>query len=135
VDLLKVSDNVLDYYRNNVRGNEKITLDQLQRKLTRNMKLAHKEDSAGYRNQMYKYGSLWFTVCSRGKVRWIKNKCNMPVGWMLDKKEYIRLSKELGIEDYNTYTIEEEAPESNWNKIKGKLTQGYVSLKNKLNVG
>lgn len=135
MDLLRVNDKVLDYYRNNVRGNEDITLDQLERKLTRNMKLAYKEDSEGHRNQLYKYGSLWFAVCSRGKVRWIKNKCNKPVGWKLDKKEYIRLSKELGIEDYHTYTVVEEVQETNWDKFKGKLTQGLVTIKNKLNVG
>lgn len=105
--LLNMTKHVYDYYRENVRGNENTSYSQIQRKLTRNMLLAYKEDNTGYDDgrQLYKYGSLWMLVVDN-KVVWIRNKSYDPTlkdKWKLDKKRYVEISKELGIEDADTY--------------------------------
>ncbi|MED3792448.1 hypothetical protein P4571_08325 [Niallia alba] len=121
--ILQISKNVFDYYRNNVKGNENTSSEQIQRKLTRNMLLAHKVDSTGYHGQMYQYGCLWFVVNKRGKVTWIKNGCFPPTNWKLDTKRYIELNRDLGIKDDITYV------ELKWKSFKINIKKRIKTLK------
>ncbi|MEW5569697.1 hypothetical protein [Rossellomorea marisflavi] len=90
------------YYKEQVNGNEDIPLDQARRKMTRNMLLAHKANSEGYRSQKYMYGSLHFCVNDRGVITWIRNRQYSPQGFSMDHGKYIEVSKDLGIEDVET---------------------------------
>lgn len=100
--LLKLSQDMYEVYRKTVKGNEHTSLDQARRKLTRNVLLA-KEVSSWLQKligkSIYLYGNLHIAV-QFGKVVALENHYGNANGdWKLDKKEYIRLSKELGITD------------------------------------
>jgi hypothetical protein len=101
-EILKFKKGLFDYYKKNVSGNDEITLDQAQRKMTRNMLLAAEADSTKFYGQKYMYGNLHFIVNDRGVITWMKNKQYSPQGWRADKKLYVQLSEELGIEDAET---------------------------------
>ncbi|MGD7046998.1 hypothetical protein FZC83_02035 [Rossellomorea marisflavi] len=102
-EILRFGRGLFDYYREHVNGNEDISYDQARRKMTRNMRLAFKADSEGYRTQKYMYGSLHFCVNERGIITWIRNRQYSPQGFNIDPVRYIEVSKELGIEDAETY--------------------------------
>jgi hypothetical protein len=102
-EILKFKKGLFDYYRNTVSGNNEITMDQARRKMTRNMLLAAKSDSTEFNSQRYMYGSLHFNVNERGVITWIGNRKFTPQGWELDKEAYVRLSRELGVEDAVSY--------------------------------
>lgn len=94
--LLELNDKALNAYRNNVKGNAELDYDVIQRKMTRNMLLAetlYKSETKA----IYQYGSMRFEV-KNGVVKWLTNNHKFS-GWKLDKKEYVRLSNELGIEN------------------------------------
>jgi hypothetical protein len=103
-EILKFKKGLFDYYKETVSGNKDITLDQAQKKMTRNMLLAAKADSTNFHAQKYMYGNLHFIVNERGVITWMKNKQYAPQGWKSDKKLYVQLSEELGIEDAETVT-------------------------------
>jgi hypothetical protein len=104
--ILKLTDKVFQYYKENVKENENITRDQAAKKLTRNKELAmrvpprnNRERQKGY--QMYYYGNLHFVV-SDDKVIHIKNHADGNLhcaGWFLDENRYAELTNKLGIED------------------------------------
>lgn len=103
--LLKVSDEIYEQYCETVKGNENTSLDQVRRKLTRNMMLAKEvipkskwERFIG--NKIYHYGNLHFTV-RHGKVIELKNHKGGKKygGWYLDRKKRTQLTIELGIID------------------------------------
>lgn len=103
--LLNVSNDVLQYYREKVRGNENITLDQARKKLTRNVMLAKKVTPRKRLDRLlgislYQYGNLHMKL-RWNKIIYIKNhRSGKHYGnWKLDKEKYIRLSEELGIEE------------------------------------
>jgi hypothetical protein len=99
IKILKFKGNTFNYYKQNVKGNENTTYNQAQRKMTRNMLLAYKTDSSEYPGQMYQYGSLWFVVNKKNQIVWIKNYCFIPEGWKVNKLKYLKLSKQLGINE------------------------------------
>jgi hypothetical protein len=104
--ILKLTDEVFQYYRENVRDNENISRDQAARKLTRNVLLAMEVPPRNFLetwtgNTKYIYGNLHIIV-KRGKVIKLFNnygKAKAYGGWFLDKKKYTQLTKELGIID------------------------------------
>ncbi len=104
IQLLKFKGGTLHYYRTNIKGNEDITYDEAKRKMTRNMMLAHKEESIGKSTTMYKYGCLWFLVDNKDRIVWMRNNHRPAEGWKRNKREYLRLNKELGIDDDVTMT-------------------------------
>lgn len=98
--LVQFRDEMFQQYKNKIKGCEHISLLEAEKKMSRNMILAHKPDSTGYKGQMYQYGSLWFVVV-RNRITWLRNHCDVPEGWTLDIEEYRRLNKELGIKEDN----------------------------------
>lgn len=104
IKLLKFKGDTFHYYKTSIQGNENITYKEACAKMTRNQLLAYKEDSTGRSAQLYKYGCLWFLVDNKDRIVWIQNNRRPAEGWKRDKKEYLRLSKELGIEDGTTMT-------------------------------
>lgn len=96
IKLLNLTDKVFNTYVNTVKGRNNTSFKEVRKILTRNMLLAHKADSEGYRGQMYQYGRLWFVVIG-DKVVWLKNHCHKPKGWVKDNELYNLLNKELGI--------------------------------------
>lgn len=96
--LLAFKNSAYEQYKQTVSDNENLSHNQACRKMTRNMLLARKAISTGYDSQLYMYGSLHFLV-KDNKVVWISNKRRVPVGWKLNKKEYLRLTKKLAIDE------------------------------------
>lgn len=103
--LLKVPNDIYEKYKDTVKGNENTSLDQVRRKLTRNMLLAKEvtprskwERLIG--NKIYHYGNLHFVV-RYGKVIELKNYKGGKHygGWRLDEKKRMELTIKLGIED------------------------------------
>lgn len=88
-------------YKETVKGSENISYDQASRKMYRNMLLAHKSERPDG-SCHYKYGCLHFIVAN-GRVVWIRNNSSPQEDWKRDNKEYIKLNRELGIED--NYTL------------------------------
>ena len=89
-------------YRQSVKGNEETSYDLARKKLTRNIKLGVKKK--GVLNflklqQEFIYGNLKITVKSGSIVKIENHTADVVKGWKLNKKEYERLSNELGIPD------------------------------------
>jgi hypothetical protein len=124
--LLSFKKGLFEYYQVHVQGNGQITYDQAARKMTRNLQLAEKVDSTGHRGQLYKYGSLHFIVDKENRIVWIKNYCRIPDGWALNKKEYLRLNKQLGIEDDSTMIS------LRWKELKYKIKRMVRNSKRRL---
>lgn len=102
IKLLEVSQGAFKYYRENVSGNENTSYAQVQRKLTRNMLLAHEfEPIEGKEGILYQYGCMKFIV-RNNRVIWIRNKIKKLDFWKLNMDEYIRLSQESDIDEYDT---------------------------------
>lgn len=99
VKLLHISNAALYNYQVSVYGNEHITREETSKKLTRNMLLSKEELGRRPGEKLYKYGNLWFIVNKENAVIWLRNYCECPEGWELNKQEYVRLSKELQIEE------------------------------------
>jgi hypothetical protein len=103
--ILKLSDEVYEHYKSNIKGNENITKDQAARKLTRNVMLAMEITPRNALdrlkgNKLYYYGNLHILV-RRGKVVHLSNHYGGKHfgGWFKDEKRYVQLTKELGIID------------------------------------
>jgi len=92
--------NVYKIYRETVKGNEDTSYDQASRKMYRNMLLAYKSERPDGSHH-YKYGCLHFNVANN-KVVWMRNNNTPQKGWKRNNREYIRLNKELGINDEQT---------------------------------
>lgn len=89
-------------YRQTVKGNKETSYDLARKKLTRNIKLGAKKK--GVLNflklqQEYVYVNLKILVKSGSIVKIENHTTDTVEGWKCNKKEYERLSKELGIPD------------------------------------
>lgn len=89
-------------YRTQVKGNENTPYDLARKKLTRNVLLGVKKK--GVLNtltlkQEYIYGNLKIVMRFGTIVKIENHTTDVVKGWKLNKKEYERLSKELGITD------------------------------------
>jgi hypothetical protein len=105
MNLLKLTDKAYEQYQLSVKGNIGISKDQAARKLTRNVLLAKElppktklDRLLG--NKTYAYGNLHIDI-RRGKVVKVSNHYGRDChnGWEFNKKKYIELTKQLGIED------------------------------------
>ena len=103
--ILKLTDEVFEFYRTNTRDNENITRDQAERKLTRNVMLAMPVPPRNFLdawvgNQKYIYGNLHIIV-RRNKVVGLFNHKGKGEkaygGWFKDHKKYAALTKQLEI--------------------------------------
>lgn len=101
--LLKLTDEVFQYYKENVKGNENISEDQAARKLTRNVLLAMPVPQRSpverlIGNMKYIYGNLYIVV-RRNKVVHISNQSGGKRygGWFKDQAKYDELTKLLEI--------------------------------------
>jgi hypothetical protein len=98
--LLEIKQSAFEYYRNNVRGNETISYEQAQKKLTRNVILA--AERKRLKNfirceQEYVYGCLKIIV-RFGTIVEIENYItDIVLDWTKDEEKYEQITKELGI--------------------------------------
>lgn len=97
MELLNVSKSVYEEYRQKVSGAENISLNQLRRKLTRNMLLAQIKTSHKKDRTYYMYGRFHFIVNKYNTVVWMSNRMGVPSNWKRDNKRLIELNKQLGI--------------------------------------
>lgn len=102
IKLLTLSENSLNYYRKNVKGNENIPEEQARRKMTRNMMLAfqYKKDSEKkkYPRVWHTYGCLRFIV-KNNEVISILNHQPVYKVWEKDWDRYVGLNKEFEIDE------------------------------------
>lgn len=101
--LLKVSDKAFKKYKSTVRGNENITYEQAQKKLTRNAVLvketAPERIKRKWFNVTYSYGNLDI-ICRFGTVIDIVNhKGVFDSNWKFPRHSYQHLNKVMGIPD------------------------------------
>ncbi|TCJ01141.1 hypothetical protein [Cytobacillus praedii] len=105
--ILKLTDKVYNQYRENVRGNEHITLDQAVRKLSRNVQLVEEVAPERIKRHLlsvtYSYGNLDIRVLF-GTIVSIINHKGEASDWKFPKRRYIELTKEYQIDDdkFNT---------------------------------
>jgi hypothetical protein len=103
--ILKMTDEAFEAYRTQVNGNENITRDQAERKLTRNVMLGMPVPPRNFLeawvgNRKYIYGNLHIIV-KRDCITHLFNhkgkneKCYD--GWFKDHKKYEMLTKQLEI--------------------------------------
>jgi hypothetical protein len=86
-----------DYYRTNVKGNENITYEMARRKLTRNALLGKYIDTDEYGRKLIYYGNLSIIVDKDNTIVWLKNYPKQNFHFNVDKAEYERLNRKLGI--------------------------------------
>jgi hypothetical protein len=103
IPLLEFGIGIFNKYRSQVAKNENITYEDAQKKLTRNMILAHQEfnpyaedGDESDQGTLYKYGHLWFIV-RNNRVKWLRTNCHHVWGWEKDMKKYNELNQILGI--------------------------------------
>lgn len=97
MELFKLGKGAFHHYRNSVRGNQNISFEEAQRKLTRNIQLAIEVQPEKYDDkQLYMYGKLGILVV-RDKIIWVKNNLHSPKSWKKDRKKLSSLNKELAI--------------------------------------
>lgn len=104
VKVYKITRKAYEAYRDTVKGNKNISLDQSRRKLTRNILLAKElpynslvKKLQGYK--YFQYGNLFILVRHNRIVHIANVLGSTSSDWHFDKKKYIELSKELGITD------------------------------------
>lgn len=111
--LLNLKNSAYEYYKQNVKGNETISYEQAQKKLTRNVHLADQKKSVSNTlklQQEYIYGCLKIIV-RFGAIVELENKTKDTIpGWKVNKNKYIYLTKELGIDD-NKFTMNKRKQE------------------------
>lgn len=104
---LKFANGIYNQYCKTVKGNEETSLHQARLKMTRNMQLAIASPRYNTRGVVqtthYKYGSLHFMVNRKGSIVWMQNNSSQAKGWKRDNKLYLKLNKELGIEENTTH--------------------------------
>lgn len=96
---LTMTNNVYRQYKSVVKDNETTTKEQANLKMTRNAELAVASVRPNGKGTHYSYGKLQFIVNEQGTVVWMKNHCKTPVGWKRDNVKYLKLNRELGIDD------------------------------------
>jgi hypothetical protein len=103
VKLFNLKNSAYEQYRQTVKGNETITYEQAQKKLTRNVLLSVRKKSLSNTlklQQEYIYGYMRIIV-RFGIIVEIENKIKDTIPrWSKDKEKYIKISKELGINGY-----------------------------------
>lgn len=82
-------------YRNSVKGNKRTPHEQIQRKLTRNIMLAHKYNGVEGID-IYAYGRLHIFVRGNQVIGLVNNMFSPP-HWTINKEKYREYNKELGI--------------------------------------
>lgn len=100
--LFNLKKSAYEYYRLNTRDNENTSFELAQKKLTRNIHLAAKKESVSNTlklQQEYIYGNMKIIVRFGAIVEIDNNPKHAIDGWYLNRKKYIKLSKELGIDD------------------------------------
>lgn len=95
---LKLSRKMYDQYMATVKDNKGITKEQAELKMTRNAILGVTQVRAKKDSTYNMYGGLHFIVAN-GNIVWMKNHCGTPKGWTRNNRLYIKLNKELGIND------------------------------------
>ncbi|MFS1518603.1 hypothetical protein V1503_19380 [Bacillus sp. SCS-151] len=101
--LLKLADEVYEYYRGNVKGNHNTSFDLARRKITRNVHLAKRLHQNNLFNRLkgikkYQYGNLHIIVKRDTVIHIVNYKgTTLHNDWNFDKKKYKQLSVELGI--------------------------------------
>jgi hypothetical protein len=100
--LYKVSPEVTEYYRLNVKNNENTPDDLIQRKLTRNILMSKYLDNDEKGNRVYLYGKLLLIVNRDREVIEISNY-TIESGWHKNVAKYNRLNQLLGIAKEITY--------------------------------
>jgi hypothetical protein len=99
IELYKVDDSVIDYYRLNVRDNTYTPNDIIRKKLTRNILLSKRLDDDENGNAVYLYGQLIIIVNQKAKT--IVEVSNYTQGvnrhWHKDLSRYNILNLALGI--------------------------------------
>ena len=97
IKIFEITPEALDYYRKNTLNNSNKPEWVVVMKLARNIHLAHKQKKLS--ETIYTYGNLKI-VTRLGKIVELNNSPDNEIeGWKLDKKEYRRISKLLGIKD------------------------------------
>ena len=122
--IFKLSSKAFEQYRQ-TKGNESTHYRMASLKMYRNMKLSKLLYTNGNK-KVYQYGSMKFKVVNDNLVVWMHNYQKVPRDWQLDKKEYVRLSRELGIDQDVTvadlYIKDLKRKLKYWkNKLKWKL--------------
>lgn len=86
IELLKVTPKVFNTYRQFVKGNENITLDQVRKK------------SSGKR--VFQYGNLLIVLRKNTVIHiWNNRGVNNYSGWEFDPFKYVELTRALGLVD------------------------------------
>jgi hypothetical protein len=95
--IYRITDEVFQFYRENVKDNENISRDQAERKLTRNILLSMPVPQRNG-NQKWIYGNLHIIVNSNKVVRLLNHSEGKyyPM-WFKDETRYNELTKQLGI--------------------------------------
>lgn len=97
MNLLTVPMNIYAIYKKEVKGNEDATLLDVEKKLTRNMKLSKITKRGHKRGKYCQYGKLHFIVSSDNVVVWLKNNCPSPEDWNKNVYHYNSLNRMLKI--------------------------------------
>ena len=95
VRIYEVTESALQEYRQNVKGNGNTSHGEATLKLSRNIKLAKDKDRK-HLTVIHKYGNLHIYTVFDKIVKIVNHKDN-SVQFHLDKKEYYRIGKLLGI--------------------------------------
>lgn len=101
IKLYKITDNVVDYYRLNVDGNEYTPKNTIVKKLTRNVLLSRKLQIDNNPNGLvyYLYGQLLIIVNPNiHTIVDIDNYVISDVRWYKDEQKYDMLNMALGIQ-------------------------------------
>lgn len=116
IKLLQVSDKVIEAYRREVKGNERLPTDQVIKKIHRNIQLVKEADKKYIKRNLfsttYMYGNLHLKV-KFNKVIELVNHKGRHTDWHVNWKRYEQLSRQLGILDYK---------KNHYNKNKRKLS-------------
>lgn len=100
VKIYELTPDVLNYYKKNVKGNEATSEGQAVMKLARNIKLAKFLQYDVMRMcSVYVYGNMKITTRVNRIIELHNDQGNAQKDWALDKKEYQRINKLLGITD------------------------------------
>lgn len=95
--LLNASKKVLDHYKKEVKGNERISNENALKKLSRAVYLA-RNTKRNFKKGIdtYFYGNLRIDVC-KDRIIYLENKKGKRINFKVNKSDYILASKVLGI--------------------------------------
>jgi hypothetical protein len=103
--LYKVSPEVAEYYRLNVKDNTNTPDELIARKLTRNIIMSKFLDNDENGNRVYLYGKLLMVVNKNREVIEISNYTLESGCWHKNVAKYNRLNQLLGITNEITYQV------------------------------